>query len=727
VFSAAAYGVLKNGRIAFGGGQGIYSFDAVDLLTIEQKHFPIISGVHILGLNPEKLREEKKMYLVQESGIPLLTLSHEFNSITFEISSPLASTVDGQFFRYRIQGITNDWIDVPEDGKISLSGMPPGNYHLEVSLRDSENDNMAKNTLSCFDFIILPPWYKSTLAYVLYCILLFVVVIGIFAYDRNRLILKHEAALSREEMSRLQSLDQFKNKFFAFIAHEFKSPLTIILGSSEKIRTKVLTPMDIPPLIDTVQKESNHLLELIHEMIDITKIQDSTIEFHHTSNDFHEFMQQLVQSWQSIADVKKIQLVTDIPPLPNIFLFDTLRYRHIFNNLISNALRYTEAEGMILVKVWASEDMVHTTIKDTGTGMSQEELDQIFTKYYKESSNQNRFHFGLGLTLVKELVGLLQGKIDVASEENKGTTFIIHLPMTGKEMSIVPEAPPFRPTGANASKEPKESQEVSEPQSWNKPLVLLVDDDLTILAYMKSVLATDFDILLAKDGQEGLEIALQEIPDIIVTDVVMPKMDGLSMTHTLKTHALTSHIPVIMLSINSAVEDRLTGQLQGADFYMAKPFLGQELLLALQNMHNLQKKWKERYGNPANVKQDAGPEDKEVPALSVQHVDAFLDELYQIFEYHVSSDTFDIKQICQEMHISRSQLQRKLAATTGATPMELLRDFRLERAKHLLETQQEMAIKEISFQTGFKQPSHFTRLFLQKYGVAPSDIRKRKM
>jgi len=291
----------------------------------------------------------------------------------------------------------------------------------------------------------------------------------------------------------------------------------------------------------------------------------------------------------------------------------------------------------------------------------------------------------------------------------------------------VPEAPPFRPTGANASKEPKESQEVSEPQSWNKPLVLLVDDDLTILAYMKSVLATDFDILLAKDGQEGLEIALQEIPDIIVTDVVMPKMDGLSMTHTLKTHALTSHIPVIMLSINSAVEDRLTGQLQGADFYMAKPFLGQELLLALQNMHNLQKKWKERYGNPANVKQDAGPEDKEVPALSVQHVDAFLDELYQIFEYHVSSDTFDIKQICQEMHISRSQLQRKLAATTGATPMELLRDFRLERAKHLLETQQEMAIKEISFQTGFKQPSHFTRLFLQKYGVAPSDIRKRKM
>jgi signal transduction histidine kinase/DNA-binding response OmpR family regulator len=535
--------------------------------------------------------------------------------------------------------------------------------------------------------------------------------------------IKQQSHIEEAEATRLKELDEAKTKLYTHITHEFRTPLTIILGMADLIEKK---PEEwLKKGIGEIRQKGKNLLHLVNQMLDLSKIEAGLFTKTLVNGDIIRFLSYLVESFTSLAEHRKITLSFSSSLEKYKMDYDPENLMHIVSNLLLNAIKYTAQGGE--VKVFTELEVqsnrkstlvIHVT--DTGVGIKKEDQNYIFNRFYriqKDSSKQEGS--GLGLALTKELVNLLNGQIEVSSIPGKGSTFSVHLPVTQTASPI--ENPEFidlkDPVSPYIS--PMESAGYRERSmidgQQNLPVLLIVEDNADLVNYLFELLKEKYYIEVATNGKEGFEKASKIIPDIIISDIMMPVMDGYEFVDQLKGDLRTSHIPVIVLTARADIPSKLKGLEKGADAYLSKPFNGEELFIRLEKLIEIRHKMQEYFSLDH-------PEKINPPSDSMSMENLFMEKVRTILQTHLHNEEFGIKALCRELPMSRAQLYRKFNALTNLTVSKYIRSMRLKKARELLLTSN-LSISEIAYQVGFKNLSHFSTLFTEEFGINPSKIK----
>lgn len=521
------------------------------------------------------------------------------------------------------------------------------------------------------------------------------------------------------EAIRLKENQELKNKLYANITHEFRTPLTVIQGMAQQIESNVVQKdqSKLQQAVELIKSNGNRLLTLVNSILDLAKIESGKMELNPSRTDIISFLRYLVHSFESFAELKKIQLnfLTELSTL--IINIDKEKMQQVVSNLISNALKFTPKDGKIYFTVKKLEHnkdtMLVIEVKDTGEGIPKAEIGNLFNRFFQaESSKHKAQGSGLGLALVNELVQLMNGSIEVESEVGKGTTFRIQLPVQTVEAEILEEDyKEYKVSAMDSSSKELNVGRLTPAAGTGKPLLLIVDDNKDILYYLQALLENSYVIEIAFNGNEGMELALELIPDVIISDVLMPDKDGYELCAELKKDMRTSHIPVILLTAKTESTSRIEGLRKGADAYLAKPFDELELKVLLENLLNNRKSLQSHYSSMHS--------DLDVAGLDEPIENAFLVKLNSIIAENLDDEDFGILQLCRSMQMSRTQLHRKITALTGKSTSIYLRSLRLQKAKELLR-HQELNVSEVAFAVGFSDPNYFTRTFTEEFGISPS-------
>lgn len=548
-------------------------------------------------------------------------------------------------------------------------------------------------------------------------------------YNKNFLI-EEEKKVSNALAQKLKELNIQKNKLYANITHEFRTPLTVILGMSNRLRS-FISKWDKDQqgeAIDMIERNGKTLLNLINEMLDLSKLESGGMKLNLVQKDVITFLRYVSESFQSYAISKDIHL-TFLTDLESYTMdFDTEKVQQIHSNLLTNAIKFTPEAGKISVLVKVIEhdgsDMLMINVKDNGIGIDPEKIPYIFDRFYQVDSATTRQQggSGIGLALTKELVELMGGIIEVSSEPGQGTEFSIRLP-ANRLLEKDPNEQDFIPVKSMDTFHAPQAKESAHLESFapqsNLPLLLIIEDNQDVAHYLKSCLKNDYQLEIAYDGQQGIDKAIELVPDIIVSDVMMPKKDGYEVCETLKKDERTNHIPIILLTAKATDMDKLAGLESGADGYLAKPFQREELMIRLRNMVELRKQLQQKYGK-GSVFWEGTTLSSDTPS---PQEDAFLSSVNKLIEDNISDEDFGIAQLCRAMAMSRSQIHRKIKALTNLSTSIYIRTIRLYKAKEFLRTT-DFNISEIAYEVGFKDPNYFTRAFVDEFDISPSATRK---
>lgn len=534
---------------------------------------------------------------------------------------------------------------------------------------------------------------------------------------------KKLADSKQAEAQRLKELDEAKTKLFTNITHEFRTPLTIILGMSSLIKEK---PAEwIEEGTEKIRKNAQNLLHLVNQMLDLSKLEAGAMPLHLFQQDIILQLRYLCESFGSMAWSKHIRLIFK-PEMEHFLLdYDADKMMHIVTNLLSNAIKYTKNGGMVELTAGLSKQKNNEffiRVQDNGSGIPEEHLQHIFERFYRIEEDTSPYEngTGLGLALTKELVKLMNGNIIVESPPGEGSVFTVLLSVSNnammKEMNWL--------TGFKyeTNDQRQEIQVKIKPESselndvdTERPILLIVEDSPDLVDYLIAILKKDYHLEIASNGSEGLQKAKEYIPDIILSDVMMPEMDGIAMLEKLKADQRTSHIPIVMLTAKADIASRLTGLERGADAYMAKPFNEEELHIRLRKLIELRNMLHLRY---ATMEALPVAENKTIEAE-----DQFITRIRGIMEENLDNDQFGIHELCSEIGMSRAQLYRKFKTLTDRTVNEYLLSFRLFKARELL-VKTDFNVSEVAFEVGFKNLSHFSRAFREEFGQNPSSFRK---
>jgi signal transduction histidine kinase/AraC-like DNA-binding protein len=514
-----------------------------------------------------------------------------------------------------------------------------------------------------------------------------------------------------EKNKALRELDQMKSRFFTNITHEIRTPLTAILGMADQIK---LDPDQwLATGISVIERNGRRLLNLVAQVLDLRKLESGKLEVRLIQSDIIAFIHYLLESFYPLLESKQIQLDTrsTVPEL--VMDFDPDKMTGIFSNLFSNAVKYTPREGTIRVSIGRKEGCLQIEVADSGVGIAPEELPLVFDRFFRASSRAGEAGSGLGLALVKELVELLEGKIHVESEAGAGSTFTVMLPIKQSDTQI-PST--FQPSVLHdhGTYDWITSTDLTTP--GDRPHLLIVEDNIDVAQYLQACLEGDYLIHLAWNGQEGIDYAIENVPDIVISDVMMPEKDGYELCNILKNDRRTSHIPIILLTARADADSRIEGLQKGADAYLAKPFNREELFVRLNKLLELRKKLQERYGRPENLP-SAGARDSGDPE------EAFLANIRHAIENNLDNENFRVPELCRAVGASRTQLHRKIKALTNTSTTNFIRSIRLHKAKTLLQTT-DLNVTQVAFEVGFSDPRYFSRTFHELFGQPPSELRK---
>ncbi|MBI5472141.1 MAG: response regulator [Ignavibacteriae bacterium] len=651
--------------------------------------------------------------------------------------------------RYRVnEGQWSHWSAI---GEASLQDLAPGKYLYEVQSRpllgtDSDAHHTARS-----GFVISVPLMKDPRVMIpaIVVVLALIVTIASFRTHARRLKQKQlhdELRREHEHGERLAQVDKLKSEFFTNISHEFRTPLTLVLGITQKWR-RTLNP-EAPRLtqddkanrmadeilsftsaqdVETAHRNAEKLHTLINQLLDFSKIEAGSMSVNVSEGDVVAFARQVVQSFQPWADQKKVQLnfMSDEEDVHGFFDEDVLE--KILNNLISNALKFTPEEGMVQIALTPipsptgrGERGVRVVVSDTGIGIAPEHLPRIFDRFYRADSSHTTEGTGIGLALTKELVELHHGSIAVQSEPGRETRFTVSLPLAKEHFAkedFAVEKSTLLPheTKRDPQAEPVESSivqaQVTEPASTDVPLILVVEDNSDVRSYVRGCLP-EYVVIESENGAEGLETARKTIPDLVISDIMMPVMNGYDFCKALKRDERTSHIPVILLTAKAAAENKIEGLQLGADDYLTKPFDAKELLVRTANLIEGRRKLREKFSKTVPLK----PGDVAVTSMD----DAFLQKAISVVERHISDEQFGVEAFCSAMALGRTQLHRKLHALTNQSATEFVRHIRLLRAHDLL-TKHAGTVSEVAYQTGFGSLTYFTRCYHEQFCHTPSE------
>jgi len=545
-------------------------------------------------------------------------------------------------------------------------------------------------------------------------------ILGVLLYYVQNLKVRRNRLLLEKE----KELDQLKSRFFANISHEFRTPLTLILGPLDDLISSTELP-DSRKKLTVMQRNADRLLDLINQLLDLSKIESGKLSLNISRTDIIPVIKGLAMSFHSIAEQKDISLDLDVHPDVLEMNYDRAKFETILTNLLSNAFKFTDEHGKISVfstivkgkEKSSVREYLRIMVADNGQGIPAAEVEFIFDRFYQSDTNQLLQHegSGIGLALTKELVELHNGSIRAESKMGEGTKITIELPidmpLQDDQLTISQEYGSEKVLQIHEMVEQLDDDVKS--LTGNRPVVLVIEDHEEVRHYIQEILTKDYAIVSARDGEEGISKALEAIPDLIISDVMMPKKDGYEVCSILKNDERTSHIPFVLLTAKSDSEDKITGLSTKADDYVTKPFVPRELLLRIENLIESRKKLREKYSKESVIR----PKEMEVTSID----EKFLNKLIDKIEENLSDEKFGVEQLGDELGMSRSQLHRKLTALLGQGPNQFIRTFRLQRAHDLLR-QKAATASEISYQVGFGSPSYFTKCFHEQFGYTPSEM-----
>jgi signal transduction histidine kinase/DNA-binding response OmpR family regulator len=565
------------------------------------------------------------------------------------------------------------------------------------------------------------------------CLAILILMI-LFQYFRNRQKVKSKQAelnlkLKQAEARQLRELDHLKSNFFANISHEFRTPLTLILGPIRKALNALPVQEVVPSAqevrvpareLKVVERNALRLHNLVNQLLDLSKLDSGKMRLQVAPGDLLRFVRQVVFSFESLAERNKIHFETKFPDKLEDSWYDADKLEKILSNLLSNAFKFTPEGGKIAVELTLQGEQVNISIQDSGPGMTADEANRIFERFYQVEGTQDQ-GTGIGLSLVHELVKLYRGEILVDSEKGRGALFSVRLPykqsgFTPEDLSHSLQKPHALSLTASDSIPLEEPLEEATTEDNGQPLVLIVEDNYDLRNFIADTLSESYRIILAEHGKKGLETAIAETPDLIISDVLMPEMNGFELSERLKNDQRTSHIPIILLTAKAGQAHKLKGLETGADDYLTKPFDQKELLLRARNLIARSEQLREKYAGKMNL------QPSEIEVTSVDEL--FLSQVSQVIEEHLGDEQFSVESLAAAVAFSRSQLHRKLKALTGKSPNEHIRNFRLLRAKELLE-KGAGNVSEISVTVGYSSLSYFTSSFKKAFGASPGEIVKK--
>lgn len=620
-------------------------------------------------------------------------------------------------YAYQLEGFDEDWQYVDKQRTATYTNLNPGHYTFKVKATNA--DKVWNENPTSMSLIIQPPWWKTRKAYFGYLLTSLLFMTAVYRFQKRRLELDSQLQFEKNESIRLKEMDKLKTNLYNNITHEFRTPLTVILGQSNAIKEEISYAKKtmIISKINTIQRNSDQLLSLVNQMLDLSKMEAGHLNLNYIQDDLVLFIKYLIESFHSFAQQKKIIITSEIEFDQLIMDFDPKRMKQLIGNIISNAIKFTECKGLIEVQLSkfnknnseTDTEFVNINIIDNGIGIAEDQLAHIFDRFYQVEDNTTRFGegTGIGLAFVKELVQLMDGEIAVHSKLNQGTTFEIVLPITN------------RATKTNAPTVVRTSHIINRSKSninvafgEDKPMLLIIEDNTDVRDYISSSLKHNYRIIEAQNGAIGIEKALHYIPDLIITDVMMPKVDGFQFCNHIKSHFLTNHIPIIMLTARATDESKIEGLHHGADAYLTKPFLKEELILRTNNLIRLKNK----------IQHKSKKAEVDTKTIIIASVDEFVLSAKQKIEEYIDDSSLNPEKLASLLFISPSQLHRKLKAITGKTTGQFIHSIRLERAKELL-VSTHMSVSQIALEVGYKEHASFSTQFKKEFGQTPSSLR----
>jgi signal transduction histidine kinase/DNA-binding response OmpR family regulator len=579
--------------------------------------------------------------------------------------------------------------------------------------------------------ILNAPWvYKTSSLLFISEIFVFGLFLGkiIRNYERAKAISQHQLAFTQAQTHKLKELDTLKTNFFANISHEFRTPLTLLVGPLDDFKKKYPSESLIPAM----QRNVRRLQSLINQLLDLSKLEAGRLTPRMLYDDLASYLQQTFASFESLAQSRTIIFNYQQSSNHRLACFDPDMVEKIVTNLLSNAFKFTPKGGRVNVRVDYSEKDMILQVKDYGIGMEPARLLHIFDRFYQgESGGQEGYEgTGIGLSIVNELVGVLRGKIWAESEPGLGSTFTVRVPIDeGTWADFLTESRPEEyPLSVKVATEAETTvQDVNVPspspahpaEDTDIPLLLLVEDNPDLRTYMRTFLGEQYRILEAMDGQDGLCQAFEHIPDLVVCDVMMPRLNGFAFCKTLKTDIRTSHIPVVILTAKATLKDRLEGLELGADDYLSKPFNRNELLVRVQNLLKQRNLLQQKYGRDL-AKPIAGITENNLSKPDFH----FLQSATAVVTKHLTDSSFSVEDFSASMQLSRTQMHRKMKALTNQSSTEFIRTVRVNHAAELLK-KHKTTVSEVAYQVGFESLSYFSKVFQEQLGTSPSEWHSR--
>ena len=719
----------KEGLMYFGSTEGLNLFDPKQIQqssyipSIVFTEFQIFNQpVKIGGDSPlkENILEAKEIILPYSDNV----FSFQFAALDFNSSQSIQ-------YAYMMEGFDDDWIQAGNRRFITYTNLNQGSYTFKVKATNS--DGIWNENYKSISVIINPPWWRTSWAYVSYGLL---ILLGLFAarkIEMNRSRLRNELRIREFEAKKQRELENIKSRFFANLSHEFRTPLTLIRGPVEELINGT-SDENQKEYYQLIQRNSEKLQELIDQLLELTQLENAAIPLKAKQENLVNLLRGVFYSFDSLAKEKDITISFKTDRDKIICWVDRDKLEKIVNNLLSNAFKFTPVKGEIVLSIsqdsFDGNEFAMVKLTDTGVGIPEDKLQHIFDRFFQvdDSTRKKYGGSGIGLALVKELVDLHKWKIDVKSKIGKGTEFYLRVPLSDTYLNesekdfegIVEqqlEEVEINSIAAveSLSLDEEIEQEILEKKKLadSKPSILIVEDSEDVRSYLTGLLKNDYTISEATDGDDGIKKSTELMPDLIISDVMMPSMDGFEFCKKIKTDWLTSHIPVILLTAKASIESKLEGLETGADDYLTKPFNSKELFIRIKNLLEQRKKLREKFSKEIKV---------EPAAIAVNSIDnEFLQKAFDVAEKNISNTEFNSEAFAKEMFVSRSQLHRKLLAITSQAPGEFIRTLRLKRAASLL-LEKRLSVTQIAFEVGFSSPSHFTKAFRQQFNCLPKEF-----
>lgn len=716
--------LTSTGELFVGGIDGLVSFKEKELFTRENNFNLVFSSIEVNGqlIKPNDSTGILKRDFAFTDSIEL-SPNQQFFTIQFSACNYVSTKQYN--YRYKLEQGQTDWINIQNQNSLTFSKLLPGRYNLRVQA--ISNDVEAVIDEAGLIITVLGPWYSRWYAIIGYTVLIILVLGSLLRMYRARIQTVNALKSEQREKEQIQQLNQAKLQFFTNISHEFKTPLTIIMGLletvSDKVTDKSINLQKVRKSLDNVYR----LDYLVNELLDFRRLEIGRKSLKLKEHSFNNLIRNVFDLFSETAKHKMIKFELHLPSDDMTFLFDYRQLEKVFFNLLSNAFKFVkEQEGSITVEMYRQDERVITLVRDNGSGIGKEDIEKIFDPYYRvEQGDTGTFGkgSGIGLAISKEIVSLHGGSIMAKSVENEYTEFRVEIPIEESKHENPPEKEEKENSDSiigdlkvipNLLHEEQEISDIGEQGVSQKgnARVLIVEDNKEVQNLIIDIIKHDYDIVLSSNGKEGLEMAVKESPDVIITDVMMPEMSGTEMCAVLKRNIETCHIPVILLTARSSVEAQLEGFACGADIYVPKPFHADILKVRIKNVLRNRELVQNRFRSDPNM------EIKEVVSNTVD--EQFLEKAKTVVEENIENSDFSVQDFAEAMWMGKSKFYAKIKNITGQTPNEFILSNRLKKAALYLMKDGDITVSEVAYRVGYKDPRYFSKSFRQYFGVSPS-------